>query len=260
MSKLHHFLACSDHLAARAARGLYRRAQNISLPAPAPLARPAAWAFRGMRSAYHLGARVLVCEPLFKGFCRSYGRNLHTGSHVHWIQGQGDIIVGDDVLLDGKCTITFSSAYTERPTLRIGDRTMIGHGSTLVVARAVTIGADCLIAGGVAIFDSPGHPSEPEPRRRRRRPADEDVRPVVLEDNVWVGRGATVGPGVTIGEGSIVAAQALVLNDVPAYSVVMGNPARRVLQLERPRPVGPPIEPNAELGGGATGSVAAAVR
>jgi carbonic anhydrase/acetyltransferase-like protein (isoleucine patch superfamily) len=234
MRKLHRFLAASAHPLARAARALYRRSARLSLPAPGWLVRPAASAVHGLRATYHAGARVLVCEPLFKGRCTQHGTNLHTGSALHWIQGLGDIIVGDDVTFDGKSTITFSSAYTDRPTLRVGHRTVIAHSATIVVGRAVTIGCDCLLAAGVCLFDSPGHPSDPEARRSGLRPSPRDVRPVVVEDNVWIGRGALVGPGVTIGQGSIVAAGAVVLNNVPPCTLVMGNPARRVLQLQDP--------------------------
>ena len=114
---------------------------------------------------------MFVAEPLIKGYCKSYGKNFHTGSYVHWIQGKGDLIVGDDVLIDGKCNITFAATLHDRPTLRIGDRTVIGHGSSMVVAREITIGADCLIAGGVWMFDSPGHPSDPDDRKAHKRPA-----------------------------------------------------------------------------------------
>jgi serine acetyltransferase len=236
MWKVYNFLSRSQHPLAREARRIYRRMEQFSLPAPGPLVKPAMWAFLGLRSAYHFGARVLVAEPLVKGYCKSYGKNFHTGSSVHWIQGRGDLIVGDDVLIDGMCNITFASTIFDRPTLRIGDRTIIGHGAALVVAREITIGADCLIAGGVRMFDSPGHPSDPEARRARQRPSPQDVKPVVVEDNVWMGSDAVIAPGVRVGEGSIVAAKSVVLNDVPPFTVVMGNPARRILQLKPTAP------------------------
>jgi acetyltransferase-like isoleucine patch superfamily enzyme len=233
--KVYEFLARSQHPLAREARALYRRVEKFSIPAPAPIVRPAMLAFLGLQSAYHFGARVFFAEPLMKGYCKSYGKNFHTGSFVHWIQGKGDLIVGDDVLIDGKCNITFAT-LNDRPTLRIGDRTVIGHGASMVVARSITIGADCLIAGGVWMFDSPGHPSDPEDRRAHKRPAPEDIKPIVIEDNCWIGSDAVLAPGVRVGEGSIVAAKSVVLNDVPPFTVVMGNPARRILQLKPSAP------------------------
>lgn len=52
--------------------------------------------------------------------------------------------------------------------------------------------------------------------------------PIVVEDEAWIGYGATVLSGVTIGKGAIVGAQAVVTKDVPPYAIVAGNPARFV--------------------------------
>jgi len=48
---------------------------------------------------------------------------------------------------------------------------------------------------------------------------------IVIEDDVWIGAGAFIGPGVTIGQGAVVGARAVVFKDVPAWKVVIGNPA-----------------------------------
>ena len=49
---------------------------------------------------------------------------------------------------------------------------------------------------------------------------------ITLNDDVWVGCGATIMPGVTIGQGAIVAAASHVIKDVPPYAIVGGNPAK----------------------------------
>jgi acetyltransferase-like isoleucine patch superfamily enzyme len=198
------------------------------MPAPAALVRPALGVVLALREAYYFAARVFVCEPLFKAYCREYGRNLHTGVFLHWVQGRGDIILGDDVTFDGKSSITFAARYTERPTLRVGDRTGINHNVSLVVGREIVIGSDCRIASGVAIFDVNGHPANPEARRAGLPPAADEVKSVRIGDNVWIGRSAIVHPGVTIGEGSIVSAGSVVMSDVAPMSVVAGNPARKI--------------------------------
>ena len=51
--------------------------------------------------------------------------------------------------------------------------------------------------------------------------------PVVIEDDVWIGFRVLVLKGVTIGKGAVVAAGAIVTKDVPAHTLVVGQPARR---------------------------------
>jgi maltose O-acetyltransferase len=55
-----------------------------------------------------------------------------------------------------------------------------------------------------------------------------EVRPVVIEDHVWIGARAMILPGVTLGRGCVVCAGAVVTRDVPARAVVAGVPARPV--------------------------------
>lgn len=57
-------------------------------------------------------------------------------------------------------------------------------------------------------------------------------KPVIIEDNVWVGAGSIILPGVTIGKGSVIAAGSVVTRDVPKHTVVAGVPAKVVKQLE----------------------------
>lgn len=59
-----------------------------------------------------------------------------------------------------------------------------------------------------------------------------DAKPIVIGDNVWIGEYASVLKGVTIGTGAIVASHAVVTKDVPPYTIVAGNPARVVKELE----------------------------
>jgi maltose O-acetyltransferase len=56
-------------------------------------------------------------------------------------------------------------------------------------------------------------------------------RPIVVEDRVWIGAGATVLPGVTIGEGAVVASGAVITKDVEPYTMVGGVPARLIKRL-----------------------------
>nr|WP_220367623.1 DapH/DapD/GlmU-related protein [Prevotella sp. Rep29] len=57
-------------------------------------------------------------------------------------------------------------------------------------------------------------------------------KPITIGNGVWIGAEAYVGPGVTIGDGAVVAARAVVTKDVPAWTVVGGNPAKIIKERQ----------------------------
>jgi acetyltransferase-like isoleucine patch superfamily enzyme len=239
MSNLRRTIALSDHPAARLARKVYWGARGMTLPAPRIIVKPMLWTFLAIRSVYYFVMRVFVCEPLFKAYCKRYGRGLHTDVFIHWVQGKGDIVIGDNVLIDGKCSFIFAARFSEAPTLTIGDDTAIGTGCSFSVGKRIDIGRNCHIASGIWMFDSSGHPADPESRLAGMPPSDDDVRPITIGDNVWIGSRSIIFPGVTIGDGSVVSAASVVTNDVPPYTIVAGNPARKIVSLRSGTAVDP---------------------
>jgi acetyltransferase-like isoleucine patch superfamily enzyme len=109
--------------------------------------------------------------------------------------------------------------------ITIGDYCLLCPGVRISAASAVTIGDNCMLANGVYITDSDWHDIY-------NRLAMGRAAPVVIEDNVWIGDGATVCKGVRVGENSIVGAGSVVVRDIPANAVAAGNPARVVKSLE----------------------------
>jgi acetyltransferase-like isoleucine patch superfamily enzyme len=229
---LYRTLALSDRPFARFVRATYRWIANFSLPAPRLIFAPLLAVVLLVRQTWYFLYRVFVCEPLFKTYCRTYGKNVHTGVFLHWIQGSGDLILGDNVTIDGKCSFSFAARFVERPTLTIGDNSGIGHACSFVIGDRISIGKHCRIASGVLLFDSPGHPIEPHLRQAGMPPDPSAVRPIIIEDNVWIGTSAVIFPGVRVGENSVIAAGAVVTSDVPPNVVVAGNPARKTMSLD----------------------------
>lgn len=220
---------------ARSIRAVYRYVRDFSLPAPGWIFRPILAAFVFVREIYYFGFRVFICEPLFKAYCTQHGRNVHTGPFIQWVRGSGQLILGDNVTIDGKCSIMFAVRYTEQPTLRIGNNVGIGHNCIFTIGREITIGNNVMMGGDIVVFDSPGHPTDPALRLAGSPALQEDVRAIRIEDNAWVGSGTTIFPGVTLGEGCVVARGAVVMSSVPPYVVVAGNPARQITRLRNPK-------------------------
>jgi len=184
-------------------------------------------AYLGCRMLLKFFIRKFFCEPGFKAYCTSFGKGLTTATHLPWVQGKGRIVVGDDVTINGRIAILFAVRYSDAPTLEIGDRSTIGHGSRLVIGKCITIGQDCLIANEVIVFDAPGHSTSPDLRLKGAATPPEAVKPVTICDNSWIGQRVIIYPGVTIGKGAVVSAGSVVMNDVAPNTIVAGNPARR---------------------------------
>ncbi|MGP3992008.1 DapH/DapD/GlmU-related protein [Streptomyces sp. 3N207] len=107
------------------------------------------------------------------------------------------------------------------------------HGLSLHLAEGVFINQNCtfldyagirlaerVMVGPKAAFITGGHPVDPEERRLYLTGA-----PIDVAENVWIGAGATILPGVSIGRDSVVAAGAVVADDVPPASLVTGTKA-----------------------------------
>ena len=84
-------------------------------------------------------------------------------------------------------------------------------------------------------MDTDAHPRDTKDRIADLPPKPEEIKPVRVCRRAWIGQNSFILKGVTVGEGAIVGVNSVVITDVPAYSVVMGNPARVVVKnLERP--------------------------
>jgi len=90
----------------------------------------------------------------------------------------------------------------------------------------IRIGEDVLMASNVQLLTAT-HPLEPVARRAKW----ESAKPTAIGDNAWPGGGAIVLPGVSIGQDTVVGAGAVVVRDLPAGVLAVGNPARVVRSL-----------------------------
>lgn len=124
--------------------------------------------------------------------------------------------------------------------IRIGEWCYVGEGTRIWSAASIEIGNRVLISHSANVFDSLTHPIGAAARHEQvrqiftsghPRELSLDESPVRICDDAWVGAGAMVLRGVTVGEGAVVAAGAVVTKDVPAFSIVAGNPAVLVREL-----------------------------
>ena len=104
--------------------------------------------------------------------------------------------------------------------LNIGDWSAIGEWALIYNLGTITIGQRTTISQRAHLCA--GTHDYRDPAMRLLKP------PIHIADDAWICADAFVGPGVTIGEGAVVGARAVAVKDVPAWTVVVGNPARFV--------------------------------
>jgi len=154
-------------------------------------------------------------------------------------------IVRRPYYIRGKKFIKFNHGFTTGVGMRLdaftdnankfliefGENVQVNDYVHIAAVESIKIGNNVLIASKVFITDhnhgnygdAPYSHSNPTVAPQNR-PLTK--KPVVIEDNVWIGEFVTILPGVTIKEGSIIGAMSVVTKTIPPYSIAVGIPAK----------------------------------
>lgn len=153
------------------------------------------------------------------------------------------INIGKDCIIGGNLIIE-----NERASIKIGDASTLGSGSLLVAADAnIQIGNHVVMSFDITMYTTNSHSFDVEERHkdlyntldylrgnstsRKINWSQIDSKDIIIEDDVWIGFGATILKGVKVGRGAIVGAKSVVTHDVEPFTVVAGSPARIVKRL-----------------------------
>ena len=179
---------------------------------------PGRWTAGQIPSNVRVGLNSLITDDLaFKRFHSKQADALVIGAHctmdgVHFDLGeQGRMVIGD------YCYFTNAVLLCELE-VRVGNYVVIGWNTTVCDTDFHPLAPAERIADAIAC--SPLGKGQPRPPILKR--------PVVIEDDVWIGPNATILKGVRIGAGAWIEAGSLVTRDVPAGARVLGNPAQVV--------------------------------
>jgi acetyltransferase-like isoleucine patch superfamily enzyme len=157
------------------------------------------------------GDRSVVCFPIAALFGERYIRI-----------GVGSVIGPYSSLSAG---VGPGQALDRETVVTIGDRCVIGRGSSIVGHQCVELGDDVWTGPDVYVSDA-NHGYEDTsvpPGLQFAAP-----RPVRIASGAWLGTGVLVLPGASIGRNVVVGGGAVVTGEIPDYSVAVGNPARVV--------------------------------
>jgi acetyltransferase-like isoleucine patch superfamily enzyme len=134
-----------------------------------------------------------------------------------------DITVEKDVCLDdGVVLICSGKPRTDKLVIRSG--TYVNRYTMFDAHEKIEIGCNCMIGPNCYLTDAnhgivAGLPVNGQPM---------EIKPVIIEDNVWMGAGVIVLQGVRIRSGAVIGAGAVVTKDVPVNAIVVGVPAREI--------------------------------
>jgi len=158
------------------------------------------------------------------------GQGCEFNSPRHIDVSGGRICLGDRVhitaLPDKPVRLAAFPTEDGQGSIRIGNYCTVNPGVRITSASAIEIDDSCMIAMNAYLSDADWHDIH------HRIYAPGRSAPIRLEKNVWIGDSAFITKGVTIGENSVVGAYSVVSKDVPANSIVVGNPARVIRELD----------------------------
>ncbi len=137
---------------------------------------------------------------------------------------EGKVTIGRRSSLYPNVIFDFEAALPgSSPRIEIGECTALGDRTEIHCGRNVRIGNNVAISWDCIIMESDYHAAGG---------SDVVPRPIVIEDEAWIGCRVIILKGVTIGRGAIIGAGSVVTKDVPPYTLAAGNPARIIRAVE----------------------------
>lgn len=175
----------------------------------------------------------ITTQYILKGL-KQYGNNIRIMFPITF-HGLEYISIGDNFNVGSRLRI---EAYSEHlgnhytPELVIGNDVSIGYDCHIGCVNKVLIGNNVLMASKIFITDHfHGDTSSDSLKLPPNLRKVISKGSVIIEDNVWIGEGVSIMPNVTIGKNSIIGANSVITKNIPKNSVVAGNPARVIKNL-----------------------------
>jgi lipopolysaccharide O-acetyltransferase len=148
------------------------------------------------------------------------------------IRNKKNIKIGKNFTAGFGCRIeAFPLDDISKICINIGENVQINDYVHIGAVGSIIIGNNVLMASKIYISDH-NHGSYDEDQNQNDHPMSIPMerkaicKPVIIEDNVWIGESVCILPGVTIGKGSIIGALSVVPKSIPPFSIAVGSPAK----------------------------------
>ena len=135
-----------------------------------------------------------------------------------------DVCLADQVSLDRGVVLLATGSKSGEPRIQIGTSTYVNRYTMVDASQSIRIGSNCMIGPFCYITDH-DHGTAASTLIQSQELIS---RPVVIEDDVWIGAHVCILKGVRLGKGSVIGAGSVVTKNVGPCEVVAGVPARVV--------------------------------
>lgn len=190
--------------------------------------------FEHFNRAYKNYKHYRQVDVLKKSFKKA-GNNFRIGKdyfvyHPECIQIGNDFSARDRYRIEA---ITEYAGEKFNPHIRIGNNVKFLYDIHIGCIDKIEIGDNCLFASRIFISDHDhGNTGKENLSLLPNNRPLYSKGPIIIEENVWVGEGVAILGGVKIGKNSVIATNAVVTKDVPAFSIVGGIPAKIIKSVE----------------------------
>ncbi|MDB9425752.1 acyltransferase [Microcystis aeruginosa CS-564/01] len=164
----------------------------------------------------------------------SVGANTQITGNIDKRSKKSNIVIGKNCLIQGTLV-----TETEESSINIGDNVFIGGGTIIDCVKSVTVEDDVLISYQCILADSNNHSISYSIRKNdladwkqgKHDWSTTKSLEIKISRGAWIGVRTIILKGVKIGEGAVVGAGSVVTQDVPAWTIVAGNPARVIREI-----------------------------
>lgn len=157
-----------------------------------------------------------------------FGKNSYIGPGYDIAPVLRGVFLGDNVLIGRNAWLDISR-LAKGARISVGNGTQIGRNVMMSAAKKIDLGKNCLVSYNVSFLD---HDHSFAPDVSVFDSGITDGKEIVIADNCFIGAHSFILKGVHLGKQCVVGANSVVVDSFPDYSVIAGNPARKIKSLK----------------------------